>query len=68
MCINPYHYEPVDYNIVLNVLIEALIEMDIFPKHLRITAIASLRCSGVDPRIIFEALCEEFQQMTAIAS
>jgi len=58
VCINPNHYKPVDYNTILDALIDAVTAMGIFPQHQRIVAVICLRPAFANPELTFNMLCE----------
>lgn len=64
VCINPNHYKPVDYNAILDALIEALLAMGVFPQHRRIAAVVCLRQAFADPQLTFTMLCEALRSLT----
>lgn len=64
VCINPKHYRPVDYNAILDALVEAVITMGLFTQSQRVVAIVCMRQAVDEPEVLFHLLCECLRGMS----
>lgn len=57
VCINPYHYYPVDYEPFLSTLIEGLVALDIATNNNTLASLIAMRPLVADDKLLFEAMC-----------
>jgi hypothetical protein len=65
VCINPAHYEPADYEAILDVLIDYITRLGVYPACRRIVAVVSLR-QAFGAEATYHALCDALKKIVFV--
>lgn len=57
VCINPYHYTPVQHGELLTVLIEGLVLLGVLPHHRDLAFLVGLRGLVCEDKLLFNVIC-----------